>query len=1141
VNSSDGSLTITPVTLLPNLNQYLLNMTTTLSEGSSTNNGVTFGATITSSTFGATTTLKFQVEVEPTSTGFLGIPNATSSSFLSPGSNATATFLGPAGGYHWQAREINASGTATAWEVFGPGATSTDFILNNTFIENYTGSVANITIPNHVLSLALVANGGQGANGTGTYAAGGGYGGGASGTLPSPTGTYYYYVGAQGGGGTGGGGSGGSQTGAGGAGGGMTWFSTTSTFNQSNVIIVGAGGGGGGGGGGSYSEGPLGTGGGGGSAGGTTGGSGGNGGGGLTMPGGGGGSQSAGGTGSSSSGCQTGGGSGSASSGGNGAASSANNYQGSGGGGGGGGGNGYYGGGGGAAVAACSYTVGGAGGGGGASFITSSLSATSTAAGTNSGNGSLSITENLDPTPVLSSSSQYLSNGTATLGEGSSTNKSTVVFGAALNSWTGRNVQLQVEVEPTGTAFTNTPNENSLFVLPGNVATTSFTGTNGGYHWQARVIDVQNNVSAWHLFGPNSTSTDFILAVPTLAFTLPTSGTTTPYFSNWGLKATNVTSTTSYQLQVLWDTTTGGPMQSSTITASGTALMAGVNVSHPTSSLDYTYDGTIVPINATGTLSSGTSTIATTTVAFSEQTTVASLNCGSTTIQCLSYKYDNDGNITQVTDQSAVSSSIVMNYTYDGLNRLLTASSSGAASGGNYRYTYSYDPVGNILSSPAGTYTYGGGSNYTDPDAVTKIVNGSTTTTFAYDNDGNLASSSNRFAYTWDYNNRMTAATKSGTSTTYGYDFTGERVLSQTGTSTPTYDPQVFYSVTGGTATKSILAGSALTATIVGSGTSSVPYVVLTDNLNNATVLTNASGSVSEVMSYYPFGSLRLDQQSGINNRKKYTSQDFDAITGFTYDNARYLNTGQGQFISEDPMFLGNQRNQNLADPQSLNAYSYGEDNPIVKSDPSGKCLEDLCIGETALAIAVIEETSPEWEPVVQEGFSDMQASADAAAESFNAMFESGGSGGDISLIDHSTLEARTEQEDLSWLRTRPILNGAPGEEVMASLDVSSLVLKGGIYAGLVSAATIGVGYLAFQGVSNFEDFDPTHPIATTYQNNSTPQSSLSANNGNNTGSRSSSFSGGSSYGSTLSQLESTLNQLQETLAQLQSIINNKS
>ena len=53
--------------------------------------------------------------------------------------------------------------------------------------------------------------------------------------------------------------------------------------------------------------------------------------------------------------------------------------------------------------------------------------------------------------------------------------------------------------------------------------------------------------------------------------------------------------------------------------------------------------------------------------------------------------------------------------------------------------------------------------------------------------------------------------------------------------------------------------------------------------------------------------------------------------------NARYYNGTPGQFLSEDPVFLGDPKSQVLTDPQSLNSYSYANDNPIVKSDPSGK------------------------------------------------------------------------------------------------------------------------------------------------------------------------------------------------------------
>jgi hypothetical protein len=40
--------------------------------------------------------------------------------------------------------------------------------------------------------------------------------------------------------------------------------------------------------------------------------------------------------------------------------------------------------------------------------------------------------------------------------------------------------------------------------------------------------------------------------------------------------------------------------------------------------------------------------------------------------------------------------------------------------------------------------------------------------------------------------------------------------------------------------------------------------------------------------------------------------------------------------LSEDPIFLGDPKQQNLRDPQSLNSYSYANDNPITRSDPTG-------------------------------------------------------------------------------------------------------------------------------------------------------------------------------------------------------------
>jgi hypothetical protein len=46
-------------------------------------------------------------------------------------------------------------------------------------------------------------------------------------------------------------------------------------------------------------------------------------------------------------------------------------------------------------------------------------------------------------------------------------------------------------------------------------------------------------------------------------------------------------------------------------------------------------------------------------------------------------------------------------------------------------------------------------------------------------------------------------------------------------------------------------------------------------------------------------------------------------------------------------VFVGNPLQQNLQDPQSLNSYSYSEDNPIVKEDPLGKFFQ-LSVSGTA-------------------------------------------------------------------------------------------------------------------------------------------------------------------------------------------------
>ncbi len=51
--------------------------------------------------------------------------------------------------------------------------------------------------------------------------------------------------------------------------------------------------------------------------------------------------------------------------------------------------------------------------------------------------------------------------------------------------------------------------------------------------------------------------------------------------------------------------------------------------------------------------------------------------------------------------------------------------------------------------------------------------------------------------------------------------------------------------------------------------------------------------------------------------------------------------------------------------PQTLNRYAYAQDNPIRYNDPSGHCIEDLCIGEIFLAVAALVAAAPEIDDFV--------------------------------------------------------------------------------------------------------------------------------------------------------------------------------
>ncbi len=108
-----------------------------------------------------------------------------------------------------------------------------------------------------------------------------------------------------------------------------------------------------------------------------------------------------------------------------------------------------------------------------------------------------------------------------------------------------------------------------------------------------------------------------------------------------------------------------------------------------------------------------------------------------------------------------------------------------------------------------------------------------------------------------------------------------------------------------------------------------IPYYILDDHLGSSTVITNASGAVIENTSYTPFGTII---SGGTQSRYDYTGQEFDSVIGDYDYHARRYKSDWGKLTSADKIV-------HPYEPQSLNHYSYVENNPYKFHDPDGKDL----------------------------------------------------------------------------------------------------------------------------------------------------------------------------------------------------------
>jgi len=291
---------------------------------------------------------------------------------------------------------------------------------------------------------------------------------------------------------------------------------------------------------------------------------------------------------------------------------------------------------------------------------------------------------------------------------------------------------------------------------------------------------------------------------------------------------------------------------------------------------------------------------------------------GTTTLDGAGYTYDSAGNRTSKTNYL---NNVTENYSYDPLYQLTQV-----VQGATTTESYSYDAVGNRLSSLGmSPYAYNPSNQLTSTPAAT----------FAYDLNGNTlmkTDSAGVTQYTWDFENRLSSVMLPGAGgmITFRYDAFGRRIQksSPLGTVNYVYDENNIIEELDGSG--NVLARYAQGLEI------DEPLSMLRpgntgyyerDGLGSVTSLSSAAGSLAQTYTFDSFGN-QTASSGALTNPFRYTAREFDQETGLHFYRARYLDSGNGRFISQDPIGYNG----------GMNVYRYVKNNPILFTDPLGLC-----------------------------------------------------------------------------------------------------------------------------------------------------------------------------------------------------------
>jgi RHS repeat-associated protein len=355
----------------------------------------------------------------------------------------------------------------------------------------------------------------------------------------------------------------------------------------------------------------------------------------------------------------------------------------------------------------------------------------------------------------------------------------------------------------------------------------------------------------------------------------------------------------------------------------------------------------------------------------------------------LSYNYvigsSNNGSVGQVTNNS--DSGRTQTFTYDTLNRILTAQSS-ATSGidcwgeqfGGTGATLADDRFSN-LTTEAPTKT---GNGCFGGNLGLSVTNNQVTAPSPIMVDpasGNMTKDNRGFTYTYDAENRLTQANgMTNGPYCYTYDAFGLRVEKAHASGgacsgTVTVDKLYWRSIWGDTIVEADGSGSTTNSAykeyvffagrrIASRDGPGNIYYYYTDHLGTTRSITDSHGNVCYDADFDAYG-MEIVHTNTCPQNYKFTGYERDpetadpntGLNGLDYALFRYYSSSLGRFLSADPL-------AGSLDPQSLNRYAYVGNESTNATDPVGLlCRADVRCPKNSLG--------PEWSSISAYGIDD--------------------------------------------------------------------------------------------------------------------------------------------------------------------------